>query len=49
LGYVLIHPTLQIRKPPLERILTDTSTANLVGHEDKRGFLSCETVELGLN
>ena len=49
LGDVLIHPTLQIRKPPLERILADSTTADLVGHEDKRGFLSCETVELGLN
>ena len=39
---------MQIRKPPLQRILTHTPTADLVGHEDKRGVLSRETVELCL-
>ena len=35
---VLVHPALQIRKLPLEGIVTHTPAAYLVGHEDIGGI-----------
>ena len=47
-GDILVHPSLKVGKAALQGVVAYSATSNLVGNEDKGGFLSSKLIELGL-
>ena len=44
--HMLVHPSLQVGEPPLDRVGTHAATTYLVGNEDEGGILLGEVIEL---
>ena len=47
--YILIHPTLQIRKSPLDRVNSHSSHSDFIGDKNKRCLLQGKTIKLILD